>query len=87
MQDSDALAPALTLRIAIEGSFDASGQTWTSLASAVWTGGMIRPDTGLPATPLVGWQASQVPRFVRVVLDTPKRVRLGADVEILQAGQ
>lgn len=79
---ADVADPSLTIRFAIEAPYDANAATWVPLLSVIWQGGGTdhhgnpRPAPTFSYSTSSGW-----PRHYRVVLDLPRRMALGAEVE------
>jgi len=80
----DIADPALRIRWAIEGSRDPAGLSWTPLVSGLWHGGFV-DDTGQGIAPQITYQASDLGLMqrVRLVMDFPKRLSIGGEVEVL----
>ena len=77
--------PDYRCRIAIEGSYEASGTTWVTLVSSVYHGGYLQDD-GTYANPACG--INPMPAGIqrlRCVLDINQRTLIGADVYYVEA--
>ena len=83
MDQGDIDDAALTVRIAIEASYDVSGNIWSEVASVVWTGGYTPRPGHVRSGPFLFYGVqTPVPTFLRLVIDHNKRISAGLDVDI-----
>ena len=80
MAQADANNPAYSATVAIAAAFDAQGLTFIRQASITWVGGGNAPDDTSP--PKISTDFGAPPTFVRVEMDLPAAVSIGADISV-----
>ena len=80
---NDLADPGLTVRVAVEASYDGQGLNWAPLAGALWSGGQVGRDGQFRPPSLTYSTSGPRPLFLRGSLDWNQRVSLGLDVSLL----